>query len=91
VVDDPLFADLPDPFVVREWHQCEIKTLPPEFDLIATNENCRVQAIRHRNRLLYSTQFHPEAYAKPYFHGRTVLRNFFRLAGLAVPDASGAD
>jgi anthranilate/para-aminobenzoate synthase component II len=89
VEDDPLLADLPDPFIVREWHQCEIKTLPPEFVLLATNDNCRVQAMRHRSRLLYGTQFHPESYAEPYTHGRTVLRNFFRLAGLTVPEAPG--
>jgi anthranilate/para-aminobenzoate synthase component II len=89
VADDPLFADLPDPTVVRESHQCEVKTLPAEFVLLATNENCRIQAMRHRTRLLYGTQFHPEAYAEPYFHGRTLLRNFFRFAGLAVPDESG--
>jgi anthranilate/para-aminobenzoate synthase component II len=83
--DDPLFADLPDPFVVRESHACEIKILPPEFDLLATNENCRYQAIRHRTRPLYGTQFHPEAYTEAYPHGRTLLRNFFRLAGLTIP------
>ncbi|MFC1525800.1 type 1 glutamine amidotransferase [Candidatus Latescibacterota bacterium] len=82
VVADPLFEGLPDPFMVRESHFCEIKTLPPGFELIATNDNCRVQAIRHTERLLYSTQFHPEAWADEYPHGRQLLLNFFRLAGV---------
>lgn len=86
VADDPLFAGLPDPFIAREWHQCEIKTLPPDFVLLASNENCRIQAMRHSTRPLYGTQFHPEAYAEPYFDGRTILRNFFRLAGLTLPE-----
>jgi GMP synthase (glutamine-hydrolysing) len=92
VEDDPLLAGIPDPFFVREWHTCEVKTLPPEFVLLASNENCRVQAMRHRSRLLYGTQFHPEAYVEAYPHGRTILRNFFRLAGLSIqeePAASG--
>jgi anthranilate/para-aminobenzoate synthase component II len=92
VVDDPLFEGLPDPFMVRESHTCEVKRLPEEFELLASNENCRVQAMRHRGRLLYGTQFHPEAYVDSYPHGRAILRNFFRLAGLTVPaetDASG--
>lgn len=72
---------------MKEWHQCEIKALPSEFELLATNENCRIQAIRHRSQLLYGTQFHPEAYAEPYLDGRALLRNLFRLAGLAVPDS----
>lgn len=86
VLEDPLFFGLPNPFVVRESHYCEVKTLPPDFMLLASNENCRVQAMRHASRPLYGLQFHPEAYAEPYLHGREVLRNFFRLAGLTVPE-----
>jgi anthranilate/para-aminobenzoate synthase component II len=90
VEGDPLFAGLPNPFVVREWHMCEVKRLPSEFVLLASNENCRVQAMRHQSRLLYGTQFHPESYLEAYPHGRTILRNFFRLAGLSVPEGSAA-
>jgi GMP synthase (glutamine-hydrolysing) len=82
VQPDPLFAGLPDPFVVRESHYCEVKRLPADFELIATNENCRVQAMKHRSRPLYGTQFHPEAWQDEYPHGREILRNFFRLAGV---------
>ena len=88
VQQDPLFEGLPDPIIVREWHMCEIKTVPPEFDLLASNENSRVQAIRHKTRLLYGTQFHPESYVEAYPHGRTILRNFFRMAGLSIPDGT---
>jgi GMP synthase-like glutamine amidotransferase len=80
---DPLFDGLPDPFVVRESHVCEVKRLPPGFDLIATNENCRVQAMKHRERPLYATQFHPEGWQEEYPHGRQILLNFFRLAGIS--------
>jgi anthranilate/para-aminobenzoate synthase component II len=86
VADDALLSGLPDPFVVRESHTCEVKRLPGEFVLLASNDNCRVQAMRHQSRLLYGTQFHPESYVDAYPHGRTILLNFFRLAGLSVPD-----
>ena len=82
VKPDPLFADLPNPVVVRESHTCEIKQLPEEFELIATNENCRIQAMKHRSHPLWSTQFHPEAWQDEYPHGRQILANFFRLAGI---------
>lgn len=82
VKPDPLFDGLPDPFVVRESHTCEIKRLPPNFELIATNENCRIQAMKHCQRLLYGTQFHPEVWQDEYPHGRQILINFFRLAGV---------
>lgn len=84
VTPDPLFEGLPDPFIVREAHYAEIKTLPPDFELIATNENCRVQAMKHRSRPLYGTQFHPESYIDVYPHGRRILENFFRIAGILV-------
>jgi GMP synthase (glutamine-hydrolysing) len=82
VQPDPLFDGLPNPFIVRESHTCEIKTLPPGFDLIATNKSSPMQAIKHRDRILYGTQFHPEAWQDEYPHGRQVLLNFFRIAGI---------
>ncbi|MBM3277535.1 MAG: hypothetical protein FJY95_05575 [Candidatus Handelsmanbacteria bacterium] len=79
---DPLFAGLPDPFVVRESHTCEIKQLPAGFELIATSGNCRIQGMKHRERPLWSTQFHPEAWQEEYPQGKEILINFFRLAGI---------
>ncbi len=78
--EDPLFAGLPETVMVLESHYCEVKVLPPDFVLLATNENCRVQAMRHRQRPIYGVQFHPEGYTDEYPHGRVILENFFRLA-----------
>ena len=82
VRDDPLFEGLNDPFIVRESHYCEVKSLPPEFELLASTEACRIQAMKHRGRILYGTQFHPESYIEEYADGKTILRNFFRIAGV---------
>lgn len=79
---DPLFDGLPNQVVVRQSHYAEIKIMPKDFDLIASNENCRIQAIKHRHRPLYGTQFHPEYYVSFYPHGRKILENFFRIAGI---------
>ena len=77
---DPLFAGLPETIYVPQAHYCEIKQLPQDFVLLATNENCRIQAMRHRQRPIYGVQFHPEAYTDEYPHGRQVLENFFGMA-----------
>jgi len=77
--DDPLFDSLSGTMVMRCWHYCEVKELPPEFELLATSGHCRIEAMRHRSRPLYGTQFHPEAYEDPFLDGRTLLHNFARI------------
>jgi GMP synthase (glutamine-hydrolysing) len=81
---DPLFDGLPDDMVFSQSHYCEIKKLPPEFDIIAKNDNCRVQAMRHRTRPVWGTQFHWERATTHYPHGSTVMANFLRLADVAA-------
>ncbi|HLV81571.1 MAG TPA: hypothetical protein VKT32_14890 [Chthonomonadaceae bacterium] len=77
--NDPLFAGLGPTPTVYESHYCEIKTLPPGFDLLASTPECRIQAMRHRDRLLYGLQFHPEDYSDRFPDGQSLLTNFFSL------------
>ncbi|MHB0874646.1 MAG: glutamine amidotransferase-related protein [Anaerolineae bacterium] len=76
LLDDPLFRGLPEEMLMRCSHFCEVKTLPPGFVRLATGAHCDIEAMRHETRPLYGTQFHPEAYEAPHFHGRTLLENF---------------
>ena len=52
-------------------------------------DECPVEAFKHRQRPLYGTQFHPEAYDEDHPQGQIILRNFLRLAGIAAPPAAG--
>ena len=83
---DPLFAGLPEVIYVRESHYCEVKQLPADFRLLASNDNCHLQAMRHQQRPIYGVQFHPELYTDDYPDGRRVLSNFFAIAGGEVGD-----
>jgi anthranilate/para-aminobenzoate synthase component II len=74
--DDPLFAGLPKLMIMRCSHYCEVKKLPKGFVNLATSDHCRIEAMRHKTRPLYGTQFHPEAYAEPFLHGKKLLANF---------------
>jgi len=76
IQEDPLFHGLQDPMIMRCSHYCEVKSLPHGFELLATSGHCRIEAMRHRERPLYGTQFHPEAYERPFFDGRKLLDNF---------------
>ncbi len=80
---DPLFADFGPTATVYESHYCEIKTLPPAFQLLASTRECRIQAMRHLSRPLYGLQFHPEDYKlepERFADGKRLLENFFKLA-----------
>jgi len=77
---DPIFSGIGDVAYVDENHYCEIKELPPEFDLLASTEECRIQAIRHRKRPLYGVQFHPQIYSLEHPDGKKILHNFLEIA-----------
>lgn len=34
------------------------------FDIYASSENCKIQAIKHKKRPIYGVQFHPETSAR---------------------------
>lgn len=78
--DDPLFEGLGRELDVLEQHVSECRELPEEFELLASTETCRVQAIKHKTRPLYATQFHPEAYEEGHMDGKRLLQNFFKIA-----------
>ncbi|MCS7254622.1 MAG: gamma-glutamyl-gamma-aminobutyrate hydrolase family protein [Armatimonadetes bacterium] len=85
VQDDPIFEGLPNPFIVYESHYCEVKKLPSDFVLLASTEECRIQAMRHKNHIIYGVQFHPECYNDTYLHGKIILENFFKISGAFNP------
>ncbi len=73
---DALFYQLPKQMVVWESHNDEVTRLPDDFMLLASSDNCRVQAMRHRERPLYGLQFHPEVEHTEY--GAQIFENFLR-------------
>lgn len=79
VKDDPIFAGLPRTMIMRCSHYCEVKKLPKDFVLLASGPHCKIEAMRHKTRPLYGTQFHPEAYEIPFLHGKILLRNFAQI------------
>ena len=81
---DALFDGLGDSPVLKESHSAEVKQLPPGFTLLAGTSECAIQTMKHDRRILYGVQFHPESYDDEHLDGRTLLANFFRIAGLAV-------
>lgn len=74
---DELFKGLPERFIAWESHNDEIKKLPEGFIRLAHSENCQFQAIRHKERLIFGVQFHPEVEHTEY--GYDIFKNFIEL------------
>lgn len=73
----PIFRGLPPKFIAWESHNDEIKILPPEFEVIASSENCRIQGIHHKKKPFFGLQFHPEV--EHTEHGKEIFKNFIEI------------
>lgn len=71
---DPLFANLPKNIAVKQMHNDSI-TLPVNFELLASSAICKNQLMKHKEKPLYTCQFHPE------FYNHDLIRNFIALCG----------
>ena len=59
-LDDPLLADVPNPFRALVGHKEACDATPPGATLLASGRDCPVQMFRVGHNV-YATQFHPEA------------------------------
>jgi GMP synthase (glutamine-hydrolysing) len=73
---DGIFEGLPREVTVWHSHCDEVKELPAKFELTASNKTCRIQAMRHTSRPLFSVQFHPELFDREHPEGKRILENF---------------
>ncbi|HEX8844000.1 MAG TPA: gamma-glutamyl-gamma-aminobutyrate hydrolase family protein [Pyrinomonadaceae bacterium] len=76
---EAIFAQLPRRLSVWHSHYEEVRELPENFRLTASNETCRIQAMQHTTRPLFSVQFHPELFDEEHPLGRNILENFLNL------------
>lgn len=86
-----LFANLPSPLRVGRYHSLIIEeaTLPADLQITARTEDGIPMAVQHQSHPLYGVQFHPESVLTQ--HGREMLANFARLAGLNPVESSTLD
>ncbi len=57
---DPIIGALPDPYKALQWHGAEVTALPDGAVLLASSEDCPVQAFRYGDHA-YGLQGHVEA------------------------------
>lgn len=75
----PIFAGLPERIEVARYHSliADIHTMPEELEVISTDENREVMAVKHRTHDIYGLQFHPESILTP--DGTKIIENFLKL------------
>ncbi len=70
--DDPLTHGLPKKLKVQQMHNDSI-SLPKRFILLASSSICKNQMMKHKQKPIYTCQFHPEYYNPELF------KNFIAL------------
>jgi len=59
IKENPLFKGISNP-VFLESHYDEVCNLNDDFEIIATNNECEMQAFQYKNLPVWGVQFHPE-------------------------------
>ncbi|MGC8562609.1 MAG: GMP synthase subunit A [Thermoplasmata archaeon] len=77
VKEDSLLNGLPHKFIAWESHNDEINEVPPGFELLASSETCKIQAMANVDLKRYGLQFHPEVEHTQF--GRNIFKNFLEL------------
>jgi len=89
-----LFEGIPDPVTVMRYHSLVVSPdqLPAELEVTAWSSDrptgTEIMAVRHRTLPIHGVQFHPESIATE--HGRDLLQNFLRVAGLTAAQLAGS-
>jgi anthranilate synthase/aminodeoxychorismate synthase-like glutamine amidotransferase len=86
---DDLFAGIPSPVTGMRYHSLvvEPKSLPRELTVTAWSGDRprgeEIMAMKHRTLPIYGVQFHPESIGTE--HGKRLIENFLRIAGVRPP------
>lgn len=77
--DDDIFKGLGKNFEMKCMHYCEVKDLPKNFILLASSSHSKIEAMKHIEKFIYGTQFHPEKYDDNNLSGKIFLENFSNM------------
>lgn len=82
--DDPLFRDMPAPFIAQLGHKDRASRLPDCVVSLASSARCPFQAFRVRGKPVYATQFHPEM---DWVENRRRFERYMRQYGVLFGEA----
>ncbi|MBE0521199.1 MAG: aminodeoxychorismate/anthranilate synthase component II [Candidatus Methanoperedenaceae archaeon] len=73
-----IYEGVPSPLVGGRYHSLAVEKLPGVLEVTARTEDGIIMGIRHRERLVFGLQFHPESVLTP--DGLRIVENFLRMA-----------
>ena len=76
-IDENLFEGLAPEIDVWSSHKDEVKTVPEEFEVLASSNLCDVESFKHKDKDVYGIQFHPEVHHTP--KGEVIFNNFYKI------------
>ena len=76
---DPIFKGIKTNAYLREFHKYAVKDIPKDFVLLAKSKACKIEAMKHKTKKIYSFQGHPEVSG---LDGSIILRNFLKMCGV---------
>ena len=80
----PLFDDISETFDATRYHSLAVEDAAGKpIEVIARSADGEIMALKVQDRPVWGVQFHPESVGTP--DGKTILRNFLRLAAAARP------
>jgi len=74
--EDTILEGLKPSFTAWESHNDEVVSAPEGFRVLASSDNCTIQAMRHEKMNMFGVQFHPEVNHTP--KGADVFKNFLK-------------
>ena len=77
ISQNALFEGVPSKSVVWESHNDEVSILPNDFEVLASSDSCKIQAMKHKNKPIYGVQFHPEVEHTEF--GEQIFKNFVKI------------
>ncbi len=82
VLGGDLFSGVPEHFEAVRYHSLAIRRagMPNVLTVDAETADGEIMAVSHATRPVYGVQFHPESIGSQ--HGKTMLANFLKKAGL---------
>ena len=75
--DKTLFNQIGSEMDVWSSHKDEVKTIPEEFEILASSDLCDVESFKHKDKDVYGIQFHPEVHHTP--KGSIIFENFYKI------------